>query len=81
MATNNVLALEANFKSWQGNRFPAGGSKSGINIFEYYCIEQFTRSFDLGDSQLKTGMIGGGRPADTEWSWFGNPISGSAIKP
>ena len=58
MSANDVLALEANFKSWKENRFP--NPPKGINIFEYYCVEQFTRSFDLGDSQLKSGMIGGG---------------------
>jgi hypothetical protein len=59
MPTNAVLALDANFKTWQENRFPT--PVKGINPFEYYCVEQFTRPYDLGDSQLKTGMIGGGQ--------------------
>ncbi|HUO15590.1 MAG TPA: AIPR family protein [Verrucomicrobiae bacterium] len=58
MAANDVLALEANFESWRKNRFP--NPAKGTNPFEYYCIEQFARSFDLGDSQLKAGMVGGG---------------------
>ena len=58
MPANDVLALDANFKRWKENRFP--NPAKGVNVFEYYCIEQFARSFDLGDSQLKGGMVGGG---------------------
>jgi len=58
MGANDVLALEANFKGWQEKRFPV--PKKDINVFEYYCIDQFLRPFDLSDSQLKTGMTGGG---------------------
>jgi hypothetical protein len=58
MGANDVQALDANFKSWQANRFPS--PQKGVNIFEYYCLEQFSRSFDLSDSQLKSGMTGGG---------------------
>jgi hypothetical protein len=58
MAANDVIALEANFTGWKNNRFP--NPAKGDNPFEYYCIEQFARSFDLGDSQLKAGMVGAG---------------------
>ncbi len=58
MGANDVLALEANFKGWQEKRFPT--SQKGVNVFEYYCIDQFLRQYDLGDSQLKSGMTGGG---------------------
>ena len=58
MGANDVLALEANFKGWQEKRFPV--AKKDLNVFEYYCIDQFLRPFDLSDSQLKTGMTGGG---------------------
>jgi hypothetical protein len=58
MGANDVLALEANFKGWQEKRFPV--PKKDLNVFEYYCIDQFLRPFDLSDSQLKTGMTGGG---------------------
>jgi hypothetical protein len=57
MGANDVLALEANFTSWQENRFPT--PKKDVNVFEYYCIEQFLRPFDLSDSQHKSGMMGG----------------------
>jgi hypothetical protein len=58
MGANDVLALDANFKGWQEKRFPV--PKKGINVFEYYCVDQFLRQFDLSDSQLKTGFTGGG---------------------
>lgn len=58
MAPNDVIAMKANFNDWKEKRFPH--PQKGDNPFEYYCIEQFTRSYDLGDSQLKAGMIGGG---------------------
>lgn len=48
MAANDVQALQANFKSSQANRFP--NPQKGVNIFEYYCLEQFSRSFALSDS-------------------------------
>lgn len=58
MSANDVVALEANFKGWQEKRFPV--PKKDVNVFEYYCLDQFLRPFDLSDSQLKTGMTGGG---------------------
>jgi hypothetical protein len=58
MGANDVVALEANFKGWQEKRFPT--PKKDVNVFEYYCLDQFLRPFDLSDSQLKTGMTGGG---------------------
>jgi len=57
MGANDVLALDANFKSWQEKRFPT--QPKDLNVFEYYCIEQFLRSFDLSDSQVKSGLVGG----------------------
>jgi len=59
MPRNDVLALDANFKGWEEKRFP--NPAKGFNVFEYYCVEQFARSFDLGDSQLKTGIVGAGQ--------------------
>jgi hypothetical protein len=58
MPTNDALALDANFLKWKTNRFPNGDK--GINVFEYYCVEQFARQFDLSDSQIKAGIVGKG---------------------
>ena len=68
MGANDVLALDANFTSWRDKRFPT--IPKDLNVFEYYCAEQFLRSFDLSDSQIKTGLLGG--PKDG-----GNAISPS----
>jgi AIPR protein len=57
MSSNEAVALDANFKGWQEKRFPT--PPKDLNVFEYYCIDQFLRPFDLSDSQLKTGLIGG----------------------
>ncbi len=57
MGANDVLALDANFTSWRDKRFPS--VPKDLNIFEYYCAEQFLRSFDLSDSQIKSGLLGG----------------------
>ena len=66
MGKNEEVALEANFKGWREKRFPT--SPKDINAFEYYCIEQFLRSFDVTDSQIKNGLIGG--PKDGEWMLY-----------
>src|SRR5262245_44847960 len=59
MPSNDAIALEANFKGWSTNRFPNGAPKN-LNIFEYYCLDQLLRQYSIGDSQIKTGMVGGG---------------------
>jgi hypothetical protein len=46
--SNEAVALEANFKGWQEKRFPT--PPKDLNVFEYYCIDQFLRPFDLSDS-------------------------------
>jgi len=57
MSKNEEVALDANFTGWREKRFPA--PPKDINVFEYYCIEQFLRPYDLSDSQHKTGLVGG----------------------
>lgn len=57
MSKKEEVALDANFKGWQQKRFPT--PVKDLNIFEYYCIEQFLRPFDLSDGQIKSGLIGG----------------------
>jgi AIPR protein. len=57
MGANDVLALEAHFRNYKENRFPALPGKD-FDVFEYYCLDQLLRS--LSDSQIKSGMVGGG---------------------
>ncbi len=58
MPHNDVLALDANFEGWKKNRFPS--PQKGDQPFLYYCVETFSRAFDLGDSELKSGIVDGG---------------------
>jgi AIPR protein len=57
MGKNEEVALDANFRGWHEKRFPS--PPKDLNIFEYYCVEQFVRPFDISDSQLKSGLVGG----------------------
>jgi AIPR protein len=56
MGRNDELALQNNFDNWSKNRFPS--PPKDFNVWEYYCVEQFARPFDLSDSELKSGIVG-----------------------
>ena len=56
MGANDVLALDANFKTWQSNRMR--GAKD-INAFEYYCAEHFLKPFGVSDEEILSGLVGG----------------------
>jgi hypothetical protein len=75
MPSNAVIALDSNFKLWTDKRFPDPAKRK--NVFEYYCIEQFARSFDLSDSELRAGMVGG--PKDGGVDAFYVLANGEAI--
>ena len=57
MGSNDVLALKANFSTWQSNRMPG---LIGVDPFEYYCVDQFLKSFAVSDDELRAGLVGGG---------------------
>ncbi len=59
MGKNDEIALQNNFDNWSKNRFP--NPSKDLNVWEYYCVEQFARPFDLGDSELKSGIVGAGQ--------------------
>jgi AIPR protein len=59
MGKNDEIALQNNFENWTKNRFP--NPPKDFNVWEYYCVEQFVRQFDLGDSELKSGIVGAGQ--------------------
>jgi hypothetical protein len=59
MGKNDEIALQKNFESWSTSRFP--NPPKDFNVWEYYCVEQFARPFDLGDSELKSGIVGAGQ--------------------
>jgi hypothetical protein len=55
MGANDALALEANFTSGRDKRFPT--IPKDLSVFEYYCAEQFLRSFDLSDTQINRRRV------------------------
>ena len=57
MGANDVIALKANFDSWQADRMPG---LTGVDPFEYYCVDQFLKPFDVSDDELRAGLVGGG---------------------
>jgi hypothetical protein len=59
MGKNDEIALQNNFDNWSKNRFPT--PPKDLNVWEYYCVEQFARSYDLSDSELKSGIVGAGK--------------------
>jgi hypothetical protein len=59
MGQNEVIALQNNFDTWRNNRFP--NPPKDLDVWEYYCVEQFARPYDLGDSELKSGIVGAGQ--------------------
>ena len=77
MSSNEATALDANFTGWRENRFP--NPPKDINVFEYYCVEQFLRAFDLSDSQLKTGIIGGSKDGGVDGLYMF--VNGELIEP
>jgi hypothetical protein len=57
MGVNDVIALDANFSSWQSERMPG---LAGVDPFEYYCVDQFLKPYDVSDDELRAGLVGGG---------------------
>jgi hypothetical protein len=69
MAANDVLALNANFGTWQKDRIPDGDITNG-NPFEYYCVDQFLKRFAVSDDELLTGLVGGGQDGGVDALYF-----------
>ena len=54
MPANDVIALNSNYSHWQQTR---GAGLTGVNPFDYYCVENFLKSFPVSDKELKTGYV------------------------
>ncbi len=67
MGSNDVLALEANFSTWAGNRMPG---LVGIDPFEYYCVDQFLKQYAISDAELLSGLVGGGNDGGADGLYF-----------
>jgi|SRR5579875_418714 len=57
MSANDVLSANVNFEEWSKNR--ATGLDAKINKFEYYCVDQFLKSYPIADEDILAGMTGG----------------------
>lgn len=67
MPANDVIALNANFATWQADRMPG---LSGVDPFEYYCVDQFLKTFAVSDEELRAGLVGGGNDGGADSAHF-----------
>lgn len=67
MSSNDVVALEANFATWQKSRMPG---LSGVNAFEYFCIDQFLKQYPISDHEILAGLVGGGNDGGADGVYF-----------
>lgn len=67
MGANDVLALKANFATWQADRMPG---LTGVDPFEYYCVDQFLKQFAVSDDELRAGLVGGGNDGGADAAYF-----------
>jgi hypothetical protein len=67
MGVNDVIALKANFATWEADRMPG---LTGVDPFEYYCVDQFLKQFAVSDDELRTGLVGGGNDGGADSAHF-----------
>ena len=67
MGANDVLALKANYATWQTDRMPG---LTGVDPFEYYCVDQFLKQFAVSDDELRSGLVGGGNDGGADAAYF-----------
>jgi hypothetical protein len=60
MPPNEVVSLNRLYVDWCRTRLINGKAPGGIQPFEYFCAEQFLKSYSLNDDELRRGMIGDG---------------------
>ena len=68
MPENQVLALNTQFQTWKSQR--ATGLNTNINLFEYYCLENYLRDWVQSDQELQSGLIGGGGDGGVDAMYF-----------
>jgi hypothetical protein len=67
MAANDVIALKANFTSWEKER---AAGLIGVKAFDYYCVDQFLKPFGLADDELLSGLVAGGQDGGVDGIYF-----------
>jgi hypothetical protein len=58
MAANDVLSLNLLYEDWCKTRLKDGKAPRNLQPFEYFCADQFLKSFSLNDEELMRGMVG-----------------------
>ncbi len=58
MPANDVLALNLLYGDWCKTRLKDGKAPRNLQPFEYFCADQFLKSFSLNDEELMRGMVG-----------------------
>jgi hypothetical protein len=67
MGANDVIALRSNFEMWQSDRMPG---LTGVDPFEYYCVDQFLKPFAVSDDELLAGLVGGAQDGGVDAIYF-----------
>lgn len=68
MSANDLIHLESHYKQWLGTR--GQGLPKKLEPFNYYCIEQFMKQFDLSDEEILNGITDGGNDGGADAMYF-----------
>jgi hypothetical protein len=69
MSANDVLSANAQFEEWSKTR-AAGLKQKGINKFEYFCVDQFLKSYPIADEEILSGITGGKNDGGVDAIYF-----------
>jgi hypothetical protein len=68
MSQNDLIHLDSHYQQWKGTRGKALPAK--LDPFNYYCIEQFMKHFDLSDEEILNGITDGGNDGGADAIYF-----------
>ncbi len=68
MSQYDLIHLESNYQQWLNTRGMALPPK--LEPFNYYCIEQFMKHFDLSDEEILNGITDGGNERGADAIYF-----------
>ena len=68
MSQNDLIHLDSHYKQWKSTRGQALPPK--LEPFNYYCIEQFMKPFDLSDEEIVNGITDGGNDGGADAIYF-----------
>jgi hypothetical protein len=68
MSQNDLIHLDSHYQQWKNTRGKALPPK--LDPFNYYCIEQFMKPFDLSDDEILNGITDGGNDGGADAIYF-----------